>query len=458
MSKASLPSILFVVSICVSVCCDVKAETTQIRWVNDFESAVRYASSNNLPLMLHFYGDSCPPCRMLEKRAFQDAGLVGKINGQMIAVKINGDRQRELRDRYQITSWPTDVFLTPTGEELHRTTSPQDPSVYGQMIDRVALQFSDWKVGQLAKIKYDEQRIARRTSTQILQQGQPATPKLVNGSTSHPVLTTRGNELPRQPSYASANQQGPSQQVNHPSPAPRNRLIENPYVSQGPLVVPPATEANPQPTTPNAPINQRPSPTTAPTGTIPQLPSPVTAPYPATGQPAANVQVVAQPISSQASLVADSPAVPPAPAIPLQSAESIPHGLEGYCPVSLVHAVQGKSPQCWVEGVTDFAVRHRGRIYLCASEENRRLFLSQPDRYAPALSSYDLIHFVKTGELIDGKCEYGSFQPTTGRVFLFATPQNCQEFQSMEKHYSDLLNNSHSPERVAIRPEEGQLR
>ncbi len=55
--------------------------TQEIQWIDDFPTAIRYATSNNLPLMLHFYGDNCPPCRLLEKKAFRDPQLIGKING-----------------------------------------------------------------------------------------------------------------------------------------------------------------------------------------------------------------------------------------------------------------------------------------------------------------------------------------------------------------------------------------
>nr|MCU0715209.1 thioredoxin family protein [Pirellula sp.] len=118
--------------------------TQEIQWIDDFPTAIRYATSNNLPLMLHFYGDNCPPCRLLEKKAFRDPQLIGKINGQLVAVRINGEKQKELRERYQVTRWPTDVYLLPNGEEIYRTVSPQDPSVYGQMVDRVALRHRDW--------------------------------------------------------------------------------------------------------------------------------------------------------------------------------------------------------------------------------------------------------------------------------------------------------------------------
>ncbi len=90
----------------------------------------------------------------------------------MVAIKINGDREKDLRERYRITSWPTDVYLTPTGKELYRTTSPQDAAVFAQLVDRVALQCADWNVEQMAARKAEERRLAKRTSTQLMQAGQ----------------------------------------------------------------------------------------------------------------------------------------------------------------------------------------------------------------------------------------------------------------------------------------------
>jgi YHS domain-containing protein len=121
-------------------------------------------------------------------------------------------------------------------------------------------------------------------------------------------------------------------------------------------------------------------------------------------------------------------------------------------------AGRAKSSECWVEGKPEFAVKHRGRIYFCASEDARKTFLSAPDEFAPALSSYDLIHFVKTGQLIDGRCEFGSFQPTTGKVFLFANQENCVEFLQMESHYSELLHRGMSADRFAEQPNTSQRR
>lgn len=421
----------------------------QIQWIEDFPTAIRYATSNNLPLMLHFYGDNCPPCRLLEKKAFRDPELIGKINGQVVAVRINGEKQKELRDRYQVTRWPTDVYVLPNGEEVYRTVSPQDPSVYGQMIDRVALRHRDWKAGEIAAAQANEHRLANRTSTQIAMDRRPTPTSSIASSGSHPVMNSRHASAPTalasptlaSPATASPAPASPSfaspapatvqpmlasqpMHVAHPPSAPQQipqsvadqRVISNPHLAAGPLVVPPAAApsalAQPTPSTPSAPEAK----------------------------------------------VAGVPATTIAARTPAQTEPSV--GLDGFCPVSLYHGAKSTDPNrtVWTEGSPKFAVKHRGRIYLCASDAYRQEFLRAPDLYAPCLSCYDLIHYIKTQQLVDGKCEFGCFQADTGRVFLFATQEHCDEFRRNESYYSQLMQSGTEPERVASQPDGSPVR
>ncbi|XZE45849.1 DUF255 domain-containing protein [Pirellulaceae bacterium SH467] len=403
----------------------------QIQWIDDFQTAIRYATSNNLPLLLHFYGDNCPPCRLLEKKAFRDPELIGKINGQVVAVRINGEKQKELRDRYQVTRWPTDVYLLPNGEEVYRTVSPQDPSVYGQMIDRVALRHRDWKAGEIAAAQANEHRLANRTSTQIAMDRRPTPSTSIASTGSHPVMSSAqtaarspsANQAPApsanptpsaiQPMLAAQSALPPSQD---PPSIASQRVISNPHLAAGPLVVPPAAA---------------PAAIAQPTLAAPTAPDAKVAGLPAT-------------------TIATRTASQPEPSV----------GLDGFCPVSLYLGAKSTDPNrtVWTEGSPKFAVKHRGRIYLCASDAYRQEFLRAPDLYAPCLSCFDLIHYIKTQQLVDGKCEFGCFQADTGRVFLFATQEHCDEFRRNESYYSQLIQHSSEPERVASQPDGSPVR
>jgi len=407
----------------------------EILWTEDYEAAVQRAATTNSIVLLHFYGDSCPPCKLLDKKTFHDPALVSKMNEHLVPVKINADRRRDLAQKFQVTRWPTDIYLFPNGDEIYRGVSNADPSVYCKTIERVALRHRDWTVerNSTARAKEKRQDRAIAAHTPKIQAEQPS----YAGNAGHSVRTqaaawTNQAFAPKQnlPSAGlpSASSQG-------------TRVIENPYITQQPMIVPPA---------PSSPSND----------SIP----PIVHAGPSSPEPASNMAaapVVARPISSQRSPINPQPQLPvqatpqqpntfQSPSDTLASkrvyAETI--GMGGYCPVSLIESIGNPQLNGWVEGKPTCAVRHRGRVYYCASEGARQTLLSDPDRFTPCLSGFDIVHLCREGELQDGKCEFGCIQEGTNRVFLFDTKANFDEFTQNSVYYSRLLDNA-APERVA---------
>ncbi len=122
----------------------------------------------------------------------------------------------------------------------------------------------------------------------------------------------------------------------------------------------------------------------------------------------------------------------------------------GFCPVSLTMAIEASKSSApagpaWVKGKPEHAVRHRGRVYHLVSEEALAKFLSEPDRYAPVLSGCDLVEYSKSGKWIDGDCRFGFIEQETGRIFLFSSSLNCQEFAQNCESYSSMVGKSVQP-------------
>ena len=417
----------------------------EISWTEDYEAAVQRAATTNSIVLLHFYGDSCPPCKLLDKKTFHDPALVSKMNEHLVPVKINADRRRDLAQKFQVTRWPTDIYLFPNGDEIYRGVSNADPSVYCKTIERVALRHRDWTVerNSTARAKEKRQDRAIAAHTPQIQAEKPS----YAGNAGHSVKTQ---------SAAWTNQAFASKQ-NLPSSSPPvassqgTRVIENPYITQQPIIVPPAPYS---PSTDSIP---------------PIVPAGPSSPEPASIMAAA--PVVARPISSQR-----FPNPNPDPQLPVQTKPQQPNtiqlqsdpsdsqhvdaetiGMNGYCPVSLIESIGNPQLNGWAEGKPTCAVRHRGRVYYCATERARQTLLSDPDRYAPCLSGFDIVHLCKEGRLRDGKCEFGCIQEGTNRVFLFDTKANFDEFTQNSVYYSRLLDNA-APERVANEPNGTQKR
>ena len=107
---------------------------------------------------------------------------------------------------------------------------------------------------------------------------------------------------------------------------------------------------------------------------------------------------------------------------------TMPLGMEGYCPVTLAEKGQ------WVEGRAQYGARHRGRTYLFAGEAQQRAFLSDPDRFAPALSGDDPVVAFDAGKSVPGQRRYGvTYQ---SRIYLFSTPETRTTFSANPQRYT----------------------
>jgi len=134
----------------------------------------------------------------------------------------------------------------------------------------------------------------------------------------------------------------------------------------------------------------------------------------------------------------EQPKASPAPGNPVDATASapaepdpygsMPVGLEGYCPVTL--AERG----LWVEGRAQWGVRHRGRTYLFASEQQLKAFLADPDRYAPALSGDDPVLAFDAGKSTPGQRRYGvTYQ---SRMYLFSSSETRDAFAANPQRYT----------------------
>jgi YHS domain-containing protein len=134
---------------------------------------------------------------------------------------------------------------------------------------------------------------------------------------------------------------------------------------------------------------------------------------------------------NQSNFLSDEPSV--SDASPHQMASYNPEdiALDGHCPVIL-------DQKRWEPGSSEWAVRHRGKIYYCSTKEARDAFLAEPDRYSPMLSGYDVVRFLEGGQIVAGKREFGCW--FGGRVFLFDSEETRRVFDLNVNRYLQQLN------------------
>lgn len=379
-----------------------------ILWQTDVEKAQQLGARHNRLILLHFWSRDCPNCEDLEQGAFRDPSFVTALHTTYIPVKINVDQFPQLRRRYRIRRWPTDVVITASGEELHRGLSRPATGQYQNLLSAIA----------------QRHRGTRQQLSPVLQNPVTRVAQLNNDK--------QGREKP-----------AVNPEVELVPPRVTHGVPFDPAAKQAPL----AARAERQParvtTVPSSepeegewrPVLSRPPSSTA--GNPDFTPRWVEAPHPQAASPPGELApAIVKEASRQATL---SPAMETEQVLPAElprhTFANTRLGLGGYCPVTLLGTPQRAGN--WVIGDRRWGVVHRDRLYLFTAATQRDLFLQDPDRYSPAISGYDPVQLSEHRQLIDGRREYGVTY--RGRIYLFASEATLNRFYQSPGKYESTV-------------------
>ena len=90
---------------------------------NTFKTEVQQA---NVPVLIDFYADWCPPCRMLDERTWPNPEVVAASKG-LVCVKIDVDLNEELAKQYDVSAIPTLIFMHSDKTIIKTHTGFADP-------------------------------------------------------------------------------------------------------------------------------------------------------------------------------------------------------------------------------------------------------------------------------------------------------------------------------------------
>lgn len=490
-----------------------------IRWAPDLATARRAAVEFKVPVLVHFYGDNCLPCKLLEQNVYSRPEIVDTLNKYFICVRINASQDGSTAAQYGVHSWPTDVFLGPDGKPLDQGTCKQNPGEYLSVLHNMAVLNRDRNV----LLASQQSESSKQLSSQLVGYPQPAATQAVASATAAAGLPTPGALHPNNPNgpnyyvagptapqaqlplslapntgvisgpilahnqppaittpvMASASQIAPGsaahsvqnnsghlppvyataqippavhptqihssqmqvagaatvpanpasnlvQQIPAPSAAwqaPVNRnqataseLVENPHFPG----LPPVTGAL---ATPQALTAQAAASVAMPTTAAVRVP---TVQVPAVQVPAVEVpavEVPAPPASPSPRIAANTVSLQPRAALSFGATRTVAAAqptpaLDGFCPITL------KSQGAWVKGQSQWAVKHRGKVYHLSSQAAAEEFLRSPDRSSPVLAGYDPMVFLNEGRLVEGNVQHGLHEQVSGTILLFSSPES----------------------------------
>lgn len=87
-----------------------------------FDRVLKMAEEEQKAVFLDFYADWCAPCKWLDAGPFRDERAAAYYNKHLVALKVDAEKGNgiTLAQRYGIQAYPTLVWITPTGEVIHK--------------------------------------------------------------------------------------------------------------------------------------------------------------------------------------------------------------------------------------------------------------------------------------------------------------------------------------------------
>jgi YHS domain-containing protein/thioredoxin-related protein len=125
------------------VCAVAQAACANSPWLTDFDQARREAQRLNRPILCHFGAKWCAPCQKMERSVLNQPAVLQQLQATVVPVKIDVNEHPEIAQRFGVESFPTDVFLEPSGARMVESTGFQTQDEYIAMLSRASRRYSD---------------------------------------------------------------------------------------------------------------------------------------------------------------------------------------------------------------------------------------------------------------------------------------------------------------------------
>jgi len=133
--KRLLPALLFVALVAPATAEDKKEPKKEdvkqevFRGLN-YEKALEAAKKEKKLVMLDFTTTWCGWCKVLDRETFSNDKVQVFLKGKTVAIKVDGDKEKDLVKKYKVEGYPTLVFLGNDGKEVGRIVGYKPPDKF----------------------------------------------------------------------------------------------------------------------------------------------------------------------------------------------------------------------------------------------------------------------------------------------------------------------------------------
>ena len=93
-------------------------------FMHDYNEAIRIAAKESKNVFIDFETTWCGPCKTMDKWVYT-ADTVVAVSKNYVCVKIDGDENRNLVKKYEVTGYPTMILINTKGDIIRRVTGYQ---------------------------------------------------------------------------------------------------------------------------------------------------------------------------------------------------------------------------------------------------------------------------------------------------------------------------------------------
>lgn len=211
------------------------AQSAGVVWEKNLDAARKKAEAEGKLLLLHFWTETCGPCKRLDSTVFNQPSVASSINKHFVPLKVNANAAAELAKALRVTRVPTDVIVTTKGKVVQSLVSPATPMDYIAKMTQVAAA-EGAKAGStfaLAAAKSPYGPIVNQTYANL------TPPQSATSTADVPSIALPPAGTPAEPKTA-VKPTAPSTST----PAPRPQTKTNPYLSAKPKPKQPVAKAN----------------------------------------------------------------------------------------------------------------------------------------------------------------------------------------------------------------------